>query len=76
MFGKGVLGIMRRRISSMRLVPVQKSVRERRFMGHIVTCLVNASGVNRKKCSKETGFSTFCWPVRHVPDEYAERVFR
>ena len=29
-------------------VPVQKSVRERRFMNHLVTYLVNVSGVNRE----------------------------
>ncbi len=40
---------------------------------HLVTELVVPISV---KCSKETGSSTFCRSVRHVPDKYAERVFR
>ena len=46
MFGKGIFGTMWRHISSM--LPEQKSVRERHYMNHLVTCLVNVTGVNRE----------------------------
>ncbi len=40
-------------------VPVQKSVRERHFMNHLVTCLVNVSSVNRESVQKRCFWEHF-----------------
>lgn len=55
---ESVFGSVWRRILSMLLASVQKIVRERRFMNRLVTCLVNASGVNGEKCLGRDAFES------------------